>query len=56
MAKAVAFHIWNSSRNIRDCIKIDRIAKSIEDINFIVSTFMRKVYDSVKLDNDFVSL
>jgi hypothetical protein len=41
IAKAAASNVWNSSRNILDCAKIGRIAKSIEDINFIMSTFMR---------------
>jgi hypothetical protein len=40
-AKAAAFNVWYSSRNIRDCVKIGRMAKSIEDINFIMSTFRR---------------
>jgi Holliday junction DNA helicase RuvB len=40
IAKAAADAVWNKmkSGNIRDCIKIGRMTKSIEDVNFIVDT------------------
>jgi len=41
-AKAAADAVWNSSKNNRDCVKIGRMAKSIEDINFIRVLFMRR--------------
>jgi holliday junction DNA helicase RuvB len=46
IAKATAHVVWNKleSRNIRDCVKIGRMAKSIEDINFIVDTLRRYDY------------
>jgi Holliday junction DNA helicase RuvB len=41
IAKAAADAVWNkmNSANIRDCVKIGRMPKSIEDVNFIVDTF-----------------
>ncbi|MBV9668232.1 MAG: ATP-binding protein [Nitrososphaeraceae archaeon] len=46
IAKATAYTVWNRmrSRNIRDCVRIGRMAKSIEDINFIVDTLRRYDY------------
>ena len=40
IAKATAYAVWNRmrSRNIRDCVRIGRMAKSTEDIKFIVDT------------------
>jgi holliday junction DNA helicase RuvB len=41
IAKAAADAVWNKmkSGNVRDCVRIGRMAKSIEDVNFIVDTF-----------------
>ena len=41
IAKAVADAVGNriKSANIRDSVKIGRIARSIEDVNFLVDTF-----------------
>jgi holliday junction DNA helicase RuvB len=41
IANAAVDAVWNKmkSGNIRDCVKIGRMAKSIEDVNFIVDTF-----------------
>ena len=33
-----------NSANIRDCVKIGRMAKSVEDVNFIVDTLRRYDY------------
>ena len=46
IAKNAAPLVWNKleSRNIRDCVKIGRMAKSVEDINFIVDTLRRYEY------------
>jgi holliday junction DNA helicase RuvB len=46
IAKATAYAVWNKmkSRNIRDCVRIGRMAKSIEDINFIVDNLRRYDY------------
>ena len=29
------------SADVRDCVKIGRMAKSIEDVNFIVDSFLK---------------
>jgi Holliday junction resolvasome RuvABC ATP-dependent DNA helicase subunit len=43
IAKAAAEAVWNNNKmrsgNIRDCVKIGRMAKSVQDVNFIVDTF-----------------
>ena len=40
IAKATAAAVWNTSRNIRDSIKIARMAKSKEDVDWLVITFL----------------
>jgi holliday junction DNA helicase RuvB len=37
MAAIVA--VWNTSKDIRDCIKIARISRSVEDVNWLVTAF-----------------
>ena len=46
IAKTTAYIVGNRmrSRNIRDCVRIGRMAKSIEDINFIIHTLRRYDY------------
>jgi holliday junction DNA helicase RuvB len=46
IAKATAHMVWNSlgSKNIRDCVRIGRIAKSVEDVYFISDTLRRYGY------------
>jgi holliday junction DNA helicase RuvB len=43
IAKATAHMVWNKmrSRNIRDCVRIGRMAKSVEDVDFIVDMLRR---------------
>jgi holliday junction DNA helicase RuvB len=43
IAKATAYTVWNmmKSANIRDCVKIGRMARSVEDVHFIVDTFLK---------------
>jgi hypothetical protein len=41
IAKTVANFVWDTSANIRDCVKIDRMGKSIEDVTFIADTFLK---------------
>jgi holliday junction DNA helicase RuvB len=43
IAKAKAIVIWNSSRNLRDCMRIAGLAKSEDDVNWFASTFLGKV-------------
>lgn len=42
IAEATANAIWDKSANIRDCVKISRMAKSIEDVIFIVDKFLKQ--------------
>jgi DNA polymerase III delta prime subunit len=42
IAKATADAVWSTStaRNIRDCVRIAKIAKSVEDVNLLVKSFL----------------
>lgn len=40
VAKVIANAVWNKSRDIRDCVGIATLAKSIKDVNFLVETFI----------------
>jgi replication-associated recombination protein RarA len=40
IAKATACAVWKTSRNIRDSIRIAKMAKSIEDVDWLVTTFL----------------
>src|SRR5919202_78091 len=46
IAKATAHMVWNrlGSKNIRDCMRIGRMAKSVEDMNFISDTLRKYGY------------
>ncbi|MFL6342448.1 MAG: ATP-binding protein [Nitrososphaeraceae archaeon] len=46
IAKATAHIVWNKmrSRNIRDCVRIGRMAKSVQDVDFIIDTLRRYGY------------
>jgi holliday junction DNA helicase RuvB len=46
IAKATAHMVWNKmrSKNIRDCVRIGRMAKSVEDVDFIIDTLRRCGY------------
>jgi Holliday junction DNA helicase RuvB len=46
IAKATAHMVWNKmgSRNIRDCVRIGRMAKSVQDVDFIIDTLRRYGY------------
>jgi thiazole synthase ThiGH ThiG subunit len=43
IAKATADAIWNTStaKNIRDCIRVAKMAKSVEDVNWLVNAFLK---------------
>jgi hypothetical protein len=40
IAKNISDKVWANSRNIRDCVRIGSMAKSIDDIQFIVANFL----------------
>jgi MoxR-like ATPase len=44
IVKATADVVWNTIQNIRDCIRIANIAKSVKDVNWLVDTFLRKYH------------
>jgi hypothetical protein len=36
----IANAVWNKSRDIRDCVRIGKLARSVDDVGFIVDTFL----------------
>ena len=40
-ARIIADAVWNTSRNLRDCVRIGKLARSEEDVNFLVEKFLR---------------
>jgi len=40
-ARIIADAVWNTSRNLRDCVRIGKLARSEEDVNFLVQKFLR---------------
>jgi len=39
-APTIADAVWNTSKNIRDCIRIGKLAKSYEDAKFLIDKFL----------------
>ena len=48
MTKTVANFIWDTSANIRDCVKIGRMTKSLEDVMFIVGNLENGIGEPVR--------
>lgn len=42
VAPLIADAVWNKSRDIRDCVKIGKMAKNISDVEFIIDNFFVK--------------
>jgi Holliday junction DNA helicase RuvB len=40
IAKYISDKVWANSRNIRDCVRVGRMAKSVDDIQFLVGNFL----------------
>ena len=40
IADEIANKVWANSRNIRDCVRIGRMAKSVDDIQFLIDNFL----------------
>jgi hypothetical protein len=42
IAKATADAVWNmtESKSIRDCIRVAKMAKSVEDVKWLVKSFL----------------
>lgn len=40
-ARNIADVVWNTSRNLRDCVRIGKLAKSEQDVNFLAEKFLR---------------
>jgi MoxR-like ATPase len=39
-ARLIADAVWNTSRNLRDCVRIGKLARSQDDVNFLVEKFL----------------
>jgi Holliday junction DNA helicase RuvB len=42
IANEITNKVWANSRNIRDCIRVGRTAKSVDDIQFLVGAFLNQ--------------
>jgi Holliday junction DNA helicase RuvB len=40
IANEITNIVWANSRNIRDCVRVGRMAKSVDDIQFLVGNFL----------------
>jgi holliday junction DNA helicase RuvB len=41
IARIIAGAVWNTSRNLRNCVRIGKLARTEEDVNFLVEKFLR---------------
>jgi len=37
IARTIVGAVWNTSKNIRDCVRIGKLARSEEDVNFLIN-------------------
>lgn len=44
IAKATTEAVWRTSRNIRDSIKIAKMAKSVKDVDWLAINFLKQTY------------
>jgi hypothetical protein len=42
IARATSDAVWKTSRNIRDSIRIAKLAKSVENVGWLVTNFFRR--------------
>jgi MoxR-like ATPase len=42
IARATADSVWNTTQNIRDCIRVAKMAKSVEDVKWLAKSFLNK--------------
>ena len=42
MARAISDSVWNTTQNIRDCVRLATMAKSVEDVKWLVKSFVNK--------------
>ena len=40
VAPTIADAVWNRSKNLRDCVRIGRLARTEEDVEFLVDRFI----------------
>jgi replication-associated recombination protein RarA len=40
IAPTIAAAVWNTSKNLRDCVRIGRLARTEEDVEFLVDKFI----------------
>ena len=48
-AEAITDVVWRKSQDIRDCVRIGTMAKSLEDVGFIVESFLQKTKPGASL-------
>ncbi len=42
VAPLIADAVWNKSRDLRDCVRIDRLARTDEDVQFLIQILNRR--------------
>ncbi len=47
VASIIANVVWNKSRDIRDCLRIGKLARSVEEVEFVVDTFLGTSRDQI---------
>jgi len=40
VAPTIAHAVWNTSRNLRNCVRIGQLAKTEEDVKFLIDKFV----------------
>ena len=40
VSPTIADAVWNTSKNIRDCVRIGRLARTVEDVKFLIDKFI----------------
>jgi hypothetical protein len=43
IAQIIVDEVWNTSRNLRDCMRIGKLATSEDDVNFLVEKFLYRL-------------
>jgi hypothetical protein len=41
ITKATVDAVWNTTQNIRDRIRVAKMAKSVQDVNWLVNAFLK---------------
>jgi hypothetical protein len=48
IVETTADSVWSTCRNIRDCVRIGKMAKSTEDVYWLVNSFFNNNHNQTK--------